>query len=401
MFFPSTATPDSKRLIFTRALRGLGDGFVSVYLAMYLQLIGLSTFQIGAILTGMLIGSAVLTLLAGLVSHRISTRRVLFAAALLMGLTGAGFASVSTFWLLFFIAFVGTLNPSAGDVSVFLPTEQAILAGEVSARDRTALFARYTLAGSLFGAFGALASGLPEIAARRFGLIVVDAFRAGFVVYTVLALIIALIYARLEHGSKPAAANGNIPLRRSRGIVARLTVLFALDAFGGGFVIDSLVILWLFLRFDLSLQVVGAVFFGTRMLAALSQLVSPYLAVRFGPIETMVFTHIPANLFLVLAALMPGASLAVMFLLVRTAFSSMDVPVRQSYVMSVVPPEERAAAASMTSVPRSLASAVSPLIAGSLLQLSIFGWPLVIGGVLKITYDILLLVQFRHIRPSE
>jgi MFS family permease len=137
------------------------------------------------------------------------------------------------------------------------------------------------------------------------------------------------------------------------------------------------------------------------MLAALSQLVSPYLAVRFGPIETMVFTHIPANLFLVLAALMPGASLAVMFLLVRTAFSSMDVPVRQSYVMSVVPPEERAAAASMTSVPRSLASAVSPLIAGSLLQLSIFGWPLVIGGVLKITYDILLLVQFRHIRPSE
>ena len=401
MLFPSTATPDSKRLILTRALRGLGDGFVSVYLAAYLQLIGFSTFQIGAILTGMLIGSAVLTLLAGLASHRLSTRRVLFAAALLMGFTGAGFASVDAFWPLFFIAFVGTLNPSAGDVSVFLPTEQSILAGEVTARDRTALFARYTLAGSLFGAVGALASGLPEMAARRFGLIVVDAFRLGFVLYTILALAIAVIYTRLEHGSVAAAANGNVPLRKSRGIVARLTVLFALDSFGGGFVIDSLVILWLFLRFDLSLQVVGAVFFGTRMLAALSQLVSPRLAARFGPIETMVFTHIPANLFLVLAALMPSASLAVMFLLVRTAFSSMDVPVRQSYVMSVVPPEERAAAASVTSVPRSLASAVSPLLAGSLLGLSTFGWPLVIGGVLKITYDILLLVQFRHIRPAE
>src|SRR5687767_6255513 len=167
MFFPASATPDSKRLVLTRALRGLGDGFVSVYLAAYLQLLGFSAFQIGAILTGMLIGSAVLTLLAGLASHRISTRTVLFAAALLMGLTGAGFAAIDTFWPLFLIAFIGTLNPSAGDVSVFLPTEQSILAGEVRTRDRTALFARYTLAGSLFGAFGALMSGLPEAVSRR------------------------------------------------------------------------------------------------------------------------------------------------------------------------------------------------------------------------------------------
>src|SRR5688572_7852442 len=161
MFFPSSATPDSKRLILTRALRGVGDGFVSVYLAAYLQLLGFSAFRIGVILTGMLIGSALLTLLAGLASHRISTRRVLLAAALLMALTGAGFASIETFWLLFLVAFVGTLNPSAGDVSVFLPTEQSVLAGEVGTKDRTVLFARYTLAGSLFGAFGALLSGLP------------------------------------------------------------------------------------------------------------------------------------------------------------------------------------------------------------------------------------------------
>jgi MFS family permease len=401
MFFPASVTPDAKRLILTRALRGLGDGFVSVYLSAYLQLLGFSAIQIGAIVTAMLVGSAVFTLLAGLASHRIATRRVLFCAALLMGLTGTGFASITGFWLLFFVAFVGTLNPSAGDVSVFLPTEQAILAGEAPTKDRTALFARYTLGGSLFGAFGALMSPLPEAVARYLGWTLTDAFRAGFLFYSLLAVAIAGIYARLEHGRSPSATNGNAPIRKSRLVVARLTTLFALDAFGGGFVIDSLVVLWLFLRFDLSLQVIGTVFFGTRMLAALSQLVSPRLAERFGPVKTMVFTHIPASVLLVLAALMPNAALAVLLLLLRMAFASMDVPVRQAYVMSVVPVEERAAAASVTSVPRSLASAISPLIAGSLLQVSTFGWPLLIGGALKITYDILLLMQFKHVSPSE
>ena len=212
--------------------------------------------------------------------------------------------------------------------------------------------------------------------------------------------IIAGLYRGMRHGRTPAATVVlNAPLKQSRPIVLRLTALFALDSFGGGFAIDSLLVLWLFLRFGLSLQTVGAVFFAARMLSALSQLVSPRLAARFGLIETMVFTHIPANIFLVLAAFMPNAPLAVMFLLLRMAFSSMDVPARQSYVMAVVPPEERTAAASVTNVPRSLTSAISPLIAGSLLQLSTFGWPLVAGGALKIIYDLLLLKQFRHIRP--
>jgi predicted MFS family arabinose efflux permease len=213
---------------------------------------------------------------------------------------------------------------------------------------------------------------------------------------------VALLYRGLPRGNAPVSGvSANVPLKRSRPIVLRLTALFALDSFGGGFVIDSLLVLWLFMRFDLSLQTVAAVFFGARLLSALSQLLSARLAARFGLIETMVFTHIPANVFLVLAAFMPTAGLAVTFLLLRMAFSSMDVPARQSYVMSVVPPEERAAAASMTNVPRSLSSAVSPLIAGSLLQLSTFGWPLVAGGVIKIIYDLLLLTQFRHVRPSE
>jgi MFS family permease len=253
----------------------------------------------------------------------------------------------------------------------------------------------------MFGAFGALMSGIPESVALRFGWNVTDVFRAGFLLYSALAFLILWLYRGLHHGTVPTGSMKSVPLQRSRKIVGRLTALFALDSFGGGFAIDSLLVLWLFLRFSLSLQVVGSIFFAARMLSALSQLVSPRLAARFGLINTMVFTHIPANVFLVLAAFMPSASLAVMFLLLRMAFSSMDVPARQSYVMAVVPPEERAAAASMTNVPRSLASAVSPLIAGSLLGVSSFGWPLVLGGLLKITYDLLLLMQFRHVRPPD
>jgi MFS family permease len=401
VFLPATATRDAARLVLARALRGLGDGFTSVYLSAYLKLIGFSALEIGAIVTAMLVGSALATLAVGMVSHKVALRKVLFFAGLLMAVTGAVFASVTSFWLLFFIAFVGTMNPSAGDVSLFLPTEQALLAGESSATDRTALFARYSLAGSMFGAFGALMSGIPESVSLHFGWNVTDVFRAGFLLYSALALLILWLYRGLHHGTVPTGSMKSVPLQKSRKIVGRLTALFALDSFGGGFAIDSLLVLWLFLRFSLSLQVVGSIFFAARMLSALSQLVSPRLAARFGLINTMVFTHIPANVFLVLAAFMPSASLAVMFLLLRMAFSSMDVPARQSYVMAVVPPEERAAAASMTNVPRSLASAVSPLIAGSLLGVSSFGWPLVLGGLLKITYDLLLLMQFRHVRPPD
>jgi MFS family permease len=401
MILPSTATPDAARLVLARSLRGLADGFVSVYLAAYLQLLGLNALEIGAIVTAMLVGSAVLTLVVGLAPHRLSARRVLFGATILMAATGAGFALLRGFWPLFVVGFVGTLNPSSGDVSVFLPTEQSILVNEVASTERTALFARYSLGGTLFAAFGALLSGLPAMAARHLGWSLIDAFRVGFALYGAVALVIVWLYRGMRHGMKANAVRPNAPLARSRTIVLRLTVLFALDSFGGGFAIDSLLVLWLFLRFGLSLQTVGTVFFATRILAALSQLVSPRLAARFGLIETMVFTHIPANVFLVIAAFMPTASLAITFLLLRMAFSSMDVPARQSYVMAVVPPEERAAAASMTNVPRSLTSAISPLLAGYLLEHSTFGWPLVIGGVLKIAYDLLLLLQFRHIRPQE
>jgi MFS family permease len=402
MLLPASATADAARLVSARALRGFADGFVSVYLAAYLQLLGLSAFQVGAIVTATLLGSAALTLAVGLLAHRLSPRRVLLGSTLLMLATGLGFALAGEFWPLLLIGFAGTLNPTSGDVSVFLPIEQSVLTSEVAAADRTSLFARYSLGGTLLGAFGALASGLPEVAAQRFGLELIDAFRLGFLIYGATALGIAALYRGLRPVSAPVAAVvRGVPLQRSRRIVLRLTALFALDSFGGGFAVDSLLALWLFLRFDLSLQVTGTVFFGARLLSALSQLASPVLAARFGLIETMVFTHIPANVFLVVAAFMPNATLAVTFLLLRMALSQMDVPARQSYVMAVVPAEERAAAASVTNVPRSLATALSPLLAGALLQLSTFGWPLVVGGLVKIAYDLLLLVQFRRVRPPD
>jgi len=402
MLLPASATADAARLVSARALRGFADGFVSVYLAQYLTLLGLSSFQVGAIVTATLLGSAALTLAVGLVAHRLAPRRVLLGATILMLATGIGFALVSDFWPLVLVGFAGTLNPSAGDVSVFLPTEQSVLAAEGAAAERTALFARYTLGGTLFGAFGALASGLPAVAASQLGWTVVNAFRIGFALYGAIAVVIGALYLGLHHGHTVAAtATVATPLRRSRAIVLRLTALFSLDSFGGGFAIDSMLALWLLLRFDLPLQAAAGVFFGARLLSAFSQLASPRLAARFGLIETMVFTHIPANLFLIVAALMPNATLAVACLLLRMALSQMDVPARQSYVMAVVPREERAAAASVTNVPRSLASALSPLLAGLLLQHSAFGWPLIAGGLAKLTYDVLLLRLFRHVRPAS
>jgi MFS family permease len=398
MLLPSTATPRAARLILARALRGFADGFVSVYLASYLQLLGLTSFQIGAVITSTLLGSAALTLWSGLSAHRLQARHILFGATALMAATGLGFAAFTNFWPLLLIAFAGTLNPSAGDVSVFLPIEQGLLAGASAAKDRTTLFGWYSMSGTLLGAFGALASGLPERAAVAWGWERLNAFRAGFLVYAVVAVGIALLYKGMPHLSSGPKPDVRAPLRQSRAIVLRLTALFSLDSFGSGLAVESLVAFWFYIRFALPIETVGTIFFAARTLAAFSHLVSPRLAARFGLIETMVFTHIPANLFLILSALMPSAQLAVLFMLLRMALSSMDVAARQSFVMSVVPPEERAAAASITNVPRSLASAISPLIAGALLQLSTFGWPLIAAGAIKIVYDILLLVQFRRVR---
>ena len=398
---PSEATPDARVLLQARAVRAFGDGFVSVLLPLHLTTLGFDGFQIGAVATATLLGSAALTLVVGLVAYRLGRQLLLLRASLLMIATGFGFALVHDFWPLMLVAFVGTLNPSSGDVSVFLPTEQALLPQTVSDRQRTALFARYSLFGSLAAAAGALTAGLPELIAKETGLSLAHALDGMFLLYAVLGLIALLLYHGLSPAIEPDPTVPAAPLTTSKSIVYKLAALFSLASFGSGLVVQSLMALWLFQRFDLSIATAGVIFVWTGVLSAFSALAAVRIARRIGLLNTAVFTHLPANVFLVLAPFMPTVELAVAFLLLRSALSQMDVPVRNSYVMAVVSPVERPAAASVTAVPRSLAAALSPLLSGWLLSLSVFGWPLVIGGVLKGIYDVLLLLMFKTVRPPE
>ena len=398
---PSSATRDAGVLVAARAVRAFGDGFVSVLLAVYLKVLGFSGLQIGALTTATLIGSAALTLLMGLVAHRFARRRTLFAAALLMAATGLGFALARDFWPLIAVAFVGTLNPSSGDVSVFLPLEQSLLPQTVDDRQRTALFARYGLVATLAAALGALGAGAPDAMASRTSLDMRDALAGMFLLYALLALVALALYGRLSSAIEPAAKAPPAPLGESRRIVYTLAGLFSLDTFGSGFVVQSLLALWLFERFDLSVATAGTIFFWSGLLSAISYPLAARLAGRIGLVNTMVFTHLPASIFLILVPFMPNLPLAVTLLLARSMLSQMDVPARNSYVMAVVTPTERPAAASVTAVPRSLASAASPMLSGYLLGLTAFGWPLVIAGALKVTYDLLLLTMFAHVRPPE
>jgi hypothetical protein len=328
---------------------------------------------------------------------------VLLAATALFAATGLGFAGLESSAILFAVAFVGTLNPVAGDLSVFLPTEIALLGREDDVRRRTSVYARYAVAGAVAGALGSLAVGLPQLAMARFGVDEASALRACFLGYAAFAPLLAWIYVGLgADGDAPPrdASAPRVPLARSRPVVLRLSALFGLDSFGGGFAVQSILALWLFQRFGLSLAEAGTFFFAASLLGAGGQLFSPRFAARFGLVETMVYTHIPANALMIAAAFMPSAPLALALLLARFALSQMDVPARQSYVIAVVPPEERAAATSVTNVPRSLAGALSPALAGWMLEQSSFGWPLVAAGALKIVYDLLLLWQFRSLKPG-
>ncbi|WP_245330999.1 MFS transporter [Mesorhizobium sophorae] len=388
-------------MLASRGLRAFGDGLVSLLLPAYLAVLGFNAFQIGILTSATLAGSAALTLSVGFVAHLFSRRSLLIAAAVLMIATGISFALVRDFWPLLAIAFVGTLNPSSGDVSVFLPLEHAQLAHSVTDRDRTALFARYSMVGSLVGAVGALAAAAPDILRQVVGLEIRQALQIAFLLYAALGFGALLLYRRLPQEPLDVGAEPAEPLRKSRSIVLTLAALFSLDAFAGGLVVQSLLALWLFQQFGLSLAATGAIFFFTGVLSAASYLVAVQIAKRIGLVNTMVFTHLPSSLCLALIPFMHSLGPVIVLLLIRSALSQMDVPTRTSYVMAVVTPGERAAAASVTAVPRSLAAAASPVVAGSLLAASGFGWPLLIAGALKIVYDILLLAMFRKVRPPE
>jgi MFS family permease len=392
-------SPDIKRVLVARSLRAFGDGYVSILLPVHLSRLGYDAFGVGLISTATLLGSALLTLGVGLVAHAVARRRALLAAALLMTVTGLGFAGAGAFWPLLVIAFVGTLNPSGGDVSVFLPLEHTIIAHVVSDQERTAVFARYSFVGALFGALGALAVGSVDWFASYIAPSTVMTFL--FSLYGALGILNFLLYRGLSPMAEAGVDTPPTPLGPSRSIVYRLAALFSVDAFGGGLVVNALLALWLSERFAIGISTVGSIFFATSLCSAVSYFAAVPLARRFGLVNTMVFTHLPSNLFLALTAFAPSIWIAFTLLILRGLLSQMDVPTRSSYVMAVVRPEERPAAASVTAVPRSLASALAPLLSGWLLTVSSFGWPLVIAGCLKAAYDLALLRKFSKVKPPE
>ena len=400
-FLPPGTLHDARILFYTRALRAFGDGFVSLLLPYYLTLLGFDPLQVGVIITITLLGAGAMTLAIGMIAHRYRARSLLMAGSILLAVVALLLTQASDFWPLVIIAAFGLLNPASGDVTVFAPLEQSMLARSVAAQSRTALFARYSLVGAIVGALGAQAAGVPALLDAWFGLEPKTAVKVMFVAYALLGVANLFLYRTLSPKIEAPGSAHRVPLHQSRRTVYKLAGLFSIDAFGGGFAVQSLIALWLFERFDLSIAAASTIFFWTNMLAAFSFLLAARIAARIGLINTMVFTHLPANIFLLLVPLMPTLPLAILFLCLRSALSQMDVPARSSYVMAVVAPEERAAAASVTAVPRSFAAAISPAFAGYLLTLSPFGWPLVICGALKITYDLMLLGMFRAVKPPE
>lgn len=398
LVLPPDTDASAMPLLAGRALRGFCDGYVAVLLPAYLLALGFDQLAVGLISSATLIGSAIATILVGLAGNRFPQRRLLIWAAVLMTATGAAFAGLSSLWPLLIVAFVGTLNPSSGDVSVFLPLEQARLAGSVTPEARTALFARYGLAGSLSAAFGALAAAVPGWLASHAGVSFLDAMRLMFAVYALTGIALWALYVRLPD-SHPQSTSTEAPLGPSRGIVIRLAMLFSVDAFAGGLVVNALLSLWLMHRFGMSPGAAGQFFFWAGLLTTASQLAAVPLARKIGLLNTMVFTHIPSSAFLIAAAFAPSLPLTLLLLLARSALSQMDVPTRTAFVMAVVTPAERTAATSLTAVPRSLAAAISPVLAGSLMAMGWSAVPLLACGVLKIGYDLTLLAAFRRVRP--
>lgn len=398
---PPGTLADAARILAARSLRAFGDGYVALLLPIYLFELGFDAFAIGSIVTGTLIGTALLTIWIGLIAHRYSRKKLLIAAALLMAATGIGFAATTSYWPLLVIAFVGTMNPTSGDASVFLPLEQTVLAGTIDAKRRTALFARYSVLGSVSGALGVLAASVPDLLVSWTGCTHIAAIQSMFGLYAMLGFCALLLYRPLSPAIEITEEAPHAPLHKSKRLVYGLAVLFGMDSLGTGFLVQSLLALWLFQSFQISVTTAAAILFWSGIFSAISYLIAVPLASRIGLIDTMVFTHLPSNIFLMLVPFAPNLATAIGLLLARSALSQMDVPTRASYVMAVVAPDERPAAASLTAVPKTFAWAAGSIVSGYLLTLSTFGWPLLIGGTIKAGYDILLLMNFQKVRPPE
>jgi MFS family permease len=395
--FVTSADRDRRLLLFTRALRLFAYGALAVVLVLYLTELGFTTAQTGLLLTLTLVGDTVVSLALTTRADRAGRRRVLIAGAVLMCLAGLVFAVSSSFVVLLLTGTLAVISPSGHEVGPFLPIEQAALSQVVAPGTRTSVFAWYTLAGALATAAGSLAAGGLSQAFHDYRIVLL--------LYALVGALLAVCFARLSPGVEVADVSGRaswLGIGASKGRVLRLSGLFALDAFGGGFVVQSFAAYWFHLRFGVSAAALGAIFFGANMFAGVSALAAARLAARFGLVRTMVFTHLPSNVLLILVPLMPTLPLAIAVLLLRFSISQMDVPTRQSYVMAVVAPEERSAAAGVTGVARTTGAALAPVFAGLLLaQPALISVPFFIAGGLKIVYDLLLYRAFVRIRPAE
>jgi len=382
-------------LLLTRFTRLFAYGALSVVLVFYLTDLGFDTSQVGLLLTLTLIGDTIVSLFLTTRADRIGRRRMLLLGAVLMIAAGVLFALTRSFPLLVVVATIGVISPSGNEVGPFLPIEQAALAHVVPARLRTSVFAWYTLTGALATAAGSLAGG---VISHRFQ------YRAVVLLYAALGAVLFLFFTQLSPAAEVTAVKEKslLGIGKSRGIVLKLSALFALDSFGGGFVVQSFAAYWFFLRFGVTPETLGAIFFGANILAGISALLASRLAARFGLVNTMVFTHLPSNLLLILVPLMPTLPLAVLVLFARFSISQMDVPTRQSYVMAVVRPEERSAAAGVTGVARTTGAALAPMFAGLLFSRpALISTPFFIAGLLKIIYDLWLYRSFSSVQVRD
>jgi MFS family permease len=405
-------TRDGWLLFVTRFVRLFAYGSLSVILVFYLVGLGLTEAQSGLVLTLTLAGDVVVSLLLTTQADRIGRRRMLVIGAILMAAAGVAFASTRNLFFLILGGTIGVISPSGNEVGPFLSIEQAALSHIVPSPARTEVFAWYTLAGSLATAFGALFGGFTTQVLQQTSMAPVASYRVVVLMYAALGMLLAFLFTRLSvlvevgavpEGSVSTAGIGNVfGITRSRNIVLKLSSLFALDSFAGGFVVQSFAAYWFYLRFGVRPATLGAIFFWANVFAGISALVASRLAGRIGLVRTMVFTHLPSNVLLILVPLMPNLSLAVLVLLLRFSISQMDVPARQSYTMAVVPADERSAAGGFTGVARTTGAAISPLFAGFLFaRPSLISLPFFIAGALKIVYDLMLYRGFVTIQPPE
>jgi MFS family permease len=399
-------------LFTTRIARLFAYGFLSVVLVLYLAQVGLNEPQIGLLLTLTLIGDTLISLWITTHADRIGRRRMLVAGAALMIFAGILFALTRNFVILLITATLGVISPSGYEVGPFLAIEQAALSHIVPNEQRTQIFAWYNLVGSFATALGSLSAGALAQSLQASGMTPLGSYRMVVMGYAAMGLMIGLLFTRLSSAVEvsrvmdgsvsPSPLKSFLGLHRSRGIVLKLSGLFSMDAFAGGFVLQSIIAYWFHVRFGVQPALLGSIFFGANILAGISALAAAWVASKIGLIRTMVFTHIPSNILLILVPLMPNLPLAITVLLLRFSISQMDVPTRQSYTMAVVSPEERSAAAGITGIARTTGSSLSPVFTGPLLaNPTLINLPFFLSGGIKIVYDLILYRSFKAVKPAE